>query len=311
MKLKVAFSKASWQLTVVLSFLLLIALFLSSDFGPADTLKMPDNLSAVPPELPEKIEFAREEVPLAFFDVRESLERELMVNVYWHSQTIWLLQKAYRFFPVIEPILKQNNIPDDFKYLAVAESGLSNVVSPAGATGFWQIMEGTGKDYGLEINPEVDERYHLEKATEFACKYINESFSKYQNWTLAAASYNVGRKGIDRQIERQNENEFYNMLFNDETARYIFRILAFKIIFENPGDYGFQIPPNKRYKPIPYQYFETSEEISSLAEFAKGHNTNYKFLKMLNPWLRDDKLLNKSHKTYLIKIPDENARLQK
>ena len=303
-------SSFNWFLTITLSFIVLVMLFINSKDEPADSLVSNENIMATPPSVPDSLTFAGEKVLLDYFDVKESLERELLVNVYWHSQTIWLLQKANRYFPLIEPILKENHIPDDFKYLAVAESGLSHIVSPSGAVGFWQILEGTGKDYGLEINDEVDERYNLEKATEFACNYILESYSKYENWTMAAASYNVGRRGVDRQIERQKEHNYYNLLFNDETARYLYRILAFKIIFENPEAYNFIIPKNKLYNPISYNEVEVSSGINSWADFAKEHGINYKMLKFLNPWLRDDKLTNKSNKTYQIKIPKKNFRQQ-
>ncbi|MBN1119124.1 MAG: lytic transglycosylase domain-containing protein [Bacteroidales bacterium] len=274
---------------------------------------MEETVNTVPfiastPILPDTIDFCFERVPVEYFDVKESLERELTVNMYWHSQTIWLIQRANRYFPEIEPILQQNNIPDDFKYLAIAESGLQNVVSPAGATGFWQLLEGTAKDYGLEINEEVDERYHIEKSTVAACKYFQESFDRYQSWTLAAASYNVGRRGVDRQIEKQKENNYYDLLFNEETARYVYRALAFKLVFENPEKYGFIMPVEKRYQVIPYKEIDIDVPVESWADFAHEHNTNYKLIKFLNPWLRVEKLSNKTGKTYTIRIPKRNAR---
>ena len=192
-----------------------------------------------PVEIPQKLEFAGESVPLENFDARESLDRELLVNTYFHSQTILLIKKAGRYFPVIEPILNDNNIPDDFKYLAVAESGLANVVSPKKAVGFWQLMEETARDYGLEVSKEVDERYHLAKATEAACKFFKESYTKYKSWTLTAASFNAGRRGIDRQIAKQKQNYYYDLLLYEETARYIYRILALKLVMSNPEQYGF------------------------------------------------------------------------
>jgi membrane-bound lytic murein transglycosylase D len=255
------------------------------------------------PYLPESISFCSEVVPLQHFDVLESLERELIVNMYFHSQTLLSLKRASRYFPTIEPILKKNNVPDDFKYLAVAENGFSYITSPAGAVGFWQILEGTGKEYGLEINEEVDERYNLEKATEVACKFFLDSYKIYQNWTMVAASYNAGRKGIERQVDRQGETSYYDLLLNEETARYVFRILAVKAIFENPQAYGFEIPPQERYAPIPHNLITISYPIADMGLFAKEHGTNYKMLKMLNPWLRDTKLSNTLQKEYLIKIP--------
>jgi membrane-bound lytic murein transglycosylase D len=296
-----------WYILSGFSLGIIVCLLLGTDFSPADSNKFM-NIPASPPTIPQQITFAGENVPVEYFDIRESLEREMTVNVYWHSQTIWLIQKAHRYFPLIESVLKQYNIPDDFKYLAIAESGLSQTVSPAGAVGFWQILEGTAKDYGLEINDEIDERYSIEKATEFACKYFLESYKKYGNWTLAAASYNVGRLGVDRQIDRQKETDYYNLLFNDETARYIFRIIAFKTIFENPEAYGFVLPKDRLYQPIPFKEKEVSGAVPSWADFAKENNTNYKILKMLNPWLRDDKLVNKAGKVYKIKVPDGEIR---
>jgi hypothetical protein len=260
------------------------------------------------PLIPDSLTLCNEAVPLHFFDVRESLERELLVNTYYHSQTILLIKKTNRYFPVIEPILKEHNIPDDFKYLAVAESGLANVVSPSKAVGFWQILEGTAKDYSLEVSDEVDERYHLEKATEAACKYLQASYDKYHNWTLAAASYNVGRRGVDRQIKRQKESDYYDLLFNEETARYVYRILAFKLVIENPEMYHFSISDKDLYQPVAYKEVKVNTSIASWADFAQKHGTNYKILKYLNPWLRDQQLTNKTSKEYIIKVPRKKAR---
>lgn len=258
---------------------------------------------AVSPFIPDKLEFCGERVPLNNYDVFESLEREMLVNTYYHSQTILFIKKANRYFPIIEPILKENNIPDDFKYLAVAESGLANVVSPAEATGFWQLLESTAHDYKLEVNNEIDERYHLEKSTEAACKFLLDSYNKYEDWTLAAASYNVGRRGIDRQIERQGEQYYYDLLFNEETARYIFRILAIKLVLNDPLTYGFDITADELYQPLSYKEINIAEPIPDIGEFAREHGTNYKLLKYLNPWLRDNKLTNSKGKEYTIKIP--------
>ncbi len=253
--------------------------------------------------LPEKVNFCGEKVPIEYFDVFESLEREIIINTYYHSQTILYIKKANRYFPVIETLLKKYNIPDDFKYLVVAESGLSNVVSPAGAKGFWQLLEGTAKDYKLEINSEVDERYHLEKATEAACKFLRSSYEKYNNWILVAASYNVGRRGVDRQIEKQGETDYFDLLFNEETARYVYRIIAIKLILENPSAFDFHFAENELYKPSRYKVVTVSGPVNNWGEFARQHDTNYKLLKYLNPWLRDNMLTNKYNKEYLIKIP--------
>jgi hypothetical protein len=302
-----AYSGIGLFILVLLGTIGFFLLFWSTDSEPA-SMPPDSNIVVATPLIPDSLSFSGELVPTRYFDVRESLERELTVNTYWHSQTIWLLQKANRFFPTIEKILKENNIPDDFKYVAVAESGLGNIVSPVGATGFWQLMEGTAKDYNLEINSEIDERYHLEKATKVACDYFQESYKKYGNWTLAAASFNVGRRGIDRQIERQKETDYYNLLLNSETARYIYRILAFKLVFENPEIYSFNLRKEDLYKPYSFKEVEINTPIESWADFAKKHGTNYKLLKILNPWLRDSMLSNKSRKTYTVKIPKKNTR---
>ncbi len=260
-------------------------------------------------EIPNEMNFAGERIPLEYFDVFESLDRELLINTYWQSQTLLFIKLANRFFPVIEPILKKNNIPDDFKYMAIAESGLMQSVSPAGAVGFWQFLSGTAKEYGLIINDEIDERYHIEKATEAASKFLLESYRRYNSWTMAAASYNAGRRGIDRQIEIQKETDYYNLLLNEETARYIFRILAIKEIIENPERYGFIFRQEDLYQPLSYFEVKVDTTINDFAEFAKSFNTNYKMLKFYNPWLRKPFLNNKTQKVYTIKIPAENSRI--
>lgn len=261
-----------------------------------------------PYEVPDSVMFAGEIVPLEQFDVYEALDRELLSNVYFHSQTIRLIKLANRYFPVIEQILEEQGIPDDFKYLAVAESGLANVVSQAQAVGFWQIRKGTAGDYGLIVNSEVDERYNLEKSTAVACKYLLESYEKYGNWTITAASYNVGRRGIDREIARQKKENYYDLLLNEETARYLFRIVALKLVIEDPAAYGFQLSKKDLYEPIPYTTVVLDHPVTDFADFAFEHGTNYKMLKYLNPWLRDNKLSNTGGKTYSIKIADKDFR---
>lgn len=300
--------QVSWYITATVSVMLIFLLFWGSDYEPTQAIIETSGLQATIPSIPDSLTFCGEEIPLEYFDVRESLEREMLVSSYWHSQTIWLIQKSHRFFPVIEPILEEYGVPNDFKYLAVAESGLANVTSPAQAKGFWQILEGTAKDYKLEVNSEVDERYHLEKATEAACKYILQSYEKYGSWTLTAASYNAGRRGVDRQIAKQKENNYYDLLLNEETARYVFRIIAFKMIFEDPEKFHFHIPKESLYKPIAYKEVKIDSPVENWADFAQEHKTNYKMLKTLNPWLRDNKLTNRNNKTYIIKVPKKKAR---
>ncbi len=260
-------------------------------------------------KLPDTLYFAGERMPIENFDTRESLEKELIMSAYRHSSTILIIKKANRYFPVIEPILKEHNVPDDFKYLVAAESEFANVISPAGATGFWQIMQGSGREEGLEINSVVDERYSLEKSTEFACKYLLKSFEQFGNWTLVAASYNGGRAGIQDQIDIQKQYDYYDLLFNEETARYVFRVAAYKLIINNPLDYGFDITENDLYRPLHYKEVEIDTAINDFAKFAEQFGTNYKILKFLNPWLRKPYLTARANKKYIIKVPDGDMRL--
>jgi len=260
--------------------------------------------------IPDEIEFAGEAVPLENFDVKEALDREMLVNTNFHSQTILFLKKAPRYFEVIEPILKENGIPDDFKFLALAESGFwDRAVSPAGAVGIWQIMKGTGRELGLEINNEVDERYHLEKSTDAACKYFLKAYEKYGNWTMAAASYNAGFSGIKLQVDRQKVDNYYDLLLNEETSRYVYRIIALKLIINDPEKYGFKVKKDEIYPSIFSRDVEISDKIENFADFAREHGTNYKILKYLNPWLRETYLTNSKKKKYIIKIPDSNLRV--
>jgi membrane-bound lytic murein transglycosylase D len=256
-------------------------------------------------EIPAKVDFAGEATPVQMYDVRERLDRELLLNVYWQSNTVLMFKRAYRWFPIIEPILKRNKIPSDFKYIALIESGFMNKVSPAGAEGFWQFIKETAVKYDLEINDEVDERYNIEKSTEAACKYFKETYKRYDNWTLAAVSYNRGPTGIDKQLDRQKVNNFYDLLLNEESSRYIFRILATKIILTHPTKYGFYLRKKDLYPPIPTYSIQVDSSISNLADFAIKNKINYKILKEFNPWLRDNSLKNKDKKKYNILIPKE------
>lgn len=255
--------------------------------------------------LPTQIDFAGEAAPLTIVDVRERLDREMVINTNMHSSTTLIIKRASRAFPVIEPILKKYGVPDDFKYLAVIESGLVNAVSPAGARGVWQFMPETAKEKGMEVNDFVDERYHLEKSTEAACRYLLEAKNKFGNWTLAAASYNGGMFGINRQLESQQVSDYYDVLLTEETSRYVFRILALKEIMQNPVKYGFDIPKEQLYFPIEIRKIEIDTPITNLSSFAKEIGINYKILKLHNPWLRDKKLENMSNKKYVFEIPTE------
>ena len=254
-------------------------------------------------DIPNVMTFAGERVPLQDTDVRERLDREIHVNTYWHSNMLLMIKKANRFFSEIEPLLKKYNLPDDFKYLAVAESGLDNVTSHAGASGFWQFMKATGKEYGLEINNYVDERYNLELATKVAAQYLINSKELFGSWTNAAAAYNAGNAGITKQMKRQDATDYYSLLLNSETGRYVFRILAFKEILSNPEKYGFYLDQQDLYQAIPTKTIIIETPIEDFAKFAKQQGINYKILKIHNPWLRDTYLKNASGKAYSIKIP--------
>lgn len=254
-------------------------------------------------KIPDNVEFSGEAVPLDDFEVFERLDREMHVNTYFHSSTFQNLKLANRWFPVIETILKEHGIPDDFKYLAVAESGLKNKISPANAVGYWQFLKTTGIKYGLTINGTVDERYHFEKATVAACKYLNQAHKKFNSWTLAAASYNMGIAGLGNRLAVQKEANYYDLLLNSETSRYIFRILALKLILSNPSEYGFCFDDYDLYEPLIFKSVEVKKSIPDLVAFAKEHEISYKTLKYLNPWLRTKSLTVKESQSYVIKIP--------
>ena len=258
---------------------------------------------------PSNIAFCSEEVPLDSRDIKERLDKEIIKNTYWHSSILLFYKRAGKYFPVIEPILKKNNIPNDFKYLVIAESGLKNVVSPAGAKGFWQFMEKTGREFGLEINQEVDERYNLEKSTQAACEYLNKAFKKFGSWTLVAASYNMGMYGLEKNLERQKVKSYYDLLLNSETARYVFRIVTFKLILENPRYYGFNLIEADRYTPIKFKTVQIDSSIVDFTDFAIEQGINYKILKLGNPWLRQKHLKNTQKKSYKFKIPTEGFSL--
>jgi membrane-bound lytic murein transglycosylase D len=259
-------------------------------------------------KLPEVVTFAGEKMPLDNFDTKESLEREILTSAYRHSSTILIIMRANRYLPVIERILRKNNVPDDFKYLVAAESEYSNMVSPAGATGFWQIMPETGKEEGMEINTVVDERYDVEKSTQFACEYFLKSYEKFGNWTLAAASYDGGRAGIDEQIDIQHQHNYYDLLLSEETARYIFRVVAYKLIISDPENYGFRIDKEDLFPELKYTEVKVDTAITDFSAFAQKFGTNYKMLKLLNPWLRKPFLTPKANKSYMIKVPNEGMR---
>jgi len=256
-------------------------------------------------EMPDDLNFAGEAVPVDNPDIYERMDRELLVNTYWQSNGLLMFKRAQKYFPIIEPILEKNGVPSDFKYLAVIESGLTNAVSPAGARGFWQIMKTTGRENGLEVNTNVDERYNLELATEVACKYLKEAKEKFGSWTLAAASYNAGKAGISRRLVEQDVKDYYDLLLGEETGRYLFRIVALKEILNHPDKYGFNFNNNDLYKSIPTYKVEVDTAVTDFTQFAERFGINYKILKIHNPWLRERHLNNKSRKLYKIEIPKE------
>lgn len=267
----------------------------------------PQEYKIISPKIPGSISIFGEGVPLDNFEVYERVDREVLVNTYWHSATILAIKRAARWFPVIEPILKQNNIPDDFKYLAVVESNLENVVSPAGATGYWQFIKSAAKQYGLEVTDEVDERYDVVKSTVAACKYLNTAYQMFGNWTMAASSYNAGISGIDKWSGLQKTTNYWNLVLGSETSRYVSRIIAMKLIMENPSAYGYDLKQEDLYEPLKFKEVELNTSVSNFAEYASTLGVNYKILKLYNPWLRDTSLKIKNGVTYKIKIPEEGS----
>lgn len=253
--------------------------------------------------LPSNLVLMDEHVPLEQFNIAEKLDRELLVNTYWQSQTLLFFKRSQKWFPMIESILEEEGVPNDFKYLAIIESGLNNIVSPSGAAGFWQIMKSTGREYGLEVNSHIDERYHLEKATRAACTYLKKAYEMYGSWSLAAASYNMGMNGMNRKLTDQQVNSYYDLHLNTETARYVYRMIAVKLILENPNDFGFNYREKDLYKTIPTSELSVDTAIPDLSNFANAQGYSYSLLKTLNPWLRSKQLANASNKNYSIKVP--------
>lgn len=252
--------------------------------------------------MPDETDLAGENVPLGRQDIQEALKKELIVNTYLHSHSIQILKNAPRIFARIEPILKAKGIPEDFKYLAVIESRLNpSAVSPSGATGLWQIMKNTAKELGLEVNDEVDERYHIEKSTAAAADYLKKAHEKFGSWTLAAASYNAGTAMLSKQMALQKENNYYNLLLGEETGRYVFRILALKQIMQQPERYHFNVKAT--YPKEPTMEVKVTGSIKNWTDFARQHGITYKTLKRFNPWLRKTNLKNSRRKDYFIRIP--------
>ena len=260
--------------------------------------------------LPKTLNFAGDRVPLENIFVRDNLDREILVNTYWHSNTFLYQKRAKRWFPEIERILAKNNMPDDLKYLALVESGLDNVKSPAGAAGFWQFLASTARGYDLEVNQYVDERYNLSKSTEAACKYLKIAYKQFGTWSLAAASYNMGKGGLNNQLTKQKVNSYWELYLNRETSRYVYRILAAKLILSNSENFGFTLRNQDYYRPYSTYSIKVDSSISDLAQFALDNGTNYATMRHLNPWIRGFILPNSTGKTYEIKFPKGDFHIQ-
>ena len=299
--------KTTRPLLLILIFILSIIFFNAGNLSDKTLEKNTSstyNIKAL--KIPNSLSFAGEKVPTELDDIKERMDRELLVNTYWQSNGLLLIKRAHKYFPLIEPLLKKYGIPDDFKYLAVAESGLENNSSPAGAAGFWHFLKSSAKEYGLEVNQNVDERYNLEKATKVAAEYLKKSKKRFGTWTLAAAAYNAGNTRIARNLKKQQVTNYYDLLLNSETSRYVFRIVALKEVLSNPRKYGFEFEEDDLYNLPDIKTVKVDTVITNIASFAKKFKTNYKELKLNNAWLRENKLNNKSRKLYKIKIPNSN-----
>ncbi len=257
-----------------------------------------------PPQLPSTIAFCGETAPLHRWDVKERLDREVLYNFYNTPNVLFTLKLANRYFPIISERLKANGIPDDFKYLCVAESNLvTAALSRSGAVSFWQFMDKTAPEYNLVVNKEIDQRYDIEKSTDAACKYLKQAYAKFGSWTAAAASYNCGQTGYGKQSDLQKTNNYYDLFLPEETNRYIFRILTFKYLLENAETLGFQLKEEEKYPAIPYKNIKVTQTIGNLTDFAISHKTNYKVLKLMNPWIKSQSLTVVGNSSYIIKVP--------
>ena len=301
--------KINYILTLILVFCIGASIPIltgSSQVNEQHSAKSEVPYCVTPPTVPAQVTFDGETIDLRRYDRRERMDREMMAFTYMHSTTMLLIKRANRYFPIIEPILKANGIPDDFKYLMVIESNLNNIArSPAGAAGLWQFMLATGREFGLEVNDNVDERYHIEKATVAACKYFKQAYAKYGDWMAVSAAYNAGQGRISSQLEKQLASHAMDLWLVEETSRYMFRLLAAKAVISNPQQYGFLLKREHLYPPIPYTEVTVTTGIANLAQFAKDKGITYAQLKDANPWLRDTSLMNKSGRTYILKIPTQ------
>ncbi len=260
------------------------------------------------PPIPKEISFAGEEVPLEYFDVRESLQREVTTLSYLHGTMIFTFQLDNRYGKIIKEILKEEGVPEDFYYLCIAESGLQPVVSPVGAAGYWQFLASTAKEYGLVVDNEIDERYNIEKSTRAAAAYFKKAFAEFGSWAMAAASYNTGLNNVRYRIEIQSQQNYFETQFVEETGRYVFRALAFKTVMNNPEIYGFNLKPEDLFPPLEYEIVKVSGSVENWSDFASKHGTNFKMIKMYNQWIRSNKLENRQKRTYIVQIPKKGFR---
>ena len=299
--------KINYILTLILVFCIgatIPTLIGSSQVNEQHSAKSEVPYCVTSPTVPAQVTFDGETIDLRRYDRRERMDREILAFTYMHSTTMLLIKRANRYFPIIEPILKANGIPDDFKYLMVIESNLNSIArSPAGAAGLWQFMPTTGREFGLEVNENVDERYHIEKATVAACKYFKQAYAKYGDWIAVSAAYNAGQARISSQLEKQLASHAMDLWLVEETSRYMFRLLAAKEIFSNPQRYGFLLKREHLYPPIPYKEVTVSTPINDLSEYAKKQGITYAQLRDANPWLRETSLKNRSGKSYVLHIP--------
>jgi membrane-bound lytic murein transglycosylase D len=293
---------------LVVVFGLGLILFLACQTEQKTTVQSPRTILHDSPKidysLPDTIVFCNQVLPVSDLDFIERLDKEIVVNTFYHSSTIGIMKRSTRYFPIIDSILRAHNVPLDFRYLAVIESGLQNVESPSGAVGFWQFMPGTAKEYGLEISAEVDERNHLEKSTIAACEYLLSAYDRLGDWTLVAASYNRGVKGIENDMEWQGVDNYFDAHLNSETSRYVFRILALKVILENPERFGYHPHSMGLYQPLKLIKFNVKKSINNIAAWAVEKGFNYKIIRKLNPWIKSNQLTVKDN-SYFILLPSK------
>lgn len=307
--------KKQKRLQYILSAILFLAvgatlpiLISNSQLGDFHSVEAEVPYCVTSPSVPEQVIFAGETIDLRRYDRRERMDREQMSFAYMHSTTMLLIKRANRYFPIVEPILKANNIPDDFKYLMVIESSLNTLArSGAGAAGLWQFMPETGRQFGLEVNDNVDERYHIEKATVAACKYFKQAYAKYGDWISVSAAYNAGQGRISSQMDKQLADHAMDLWLVEETSRYMFRLLAVKEIFKSPKRFGFLLKKEQLYPILPAKEVTVTTSIDNLDEYARQNAITYAQLRDFNPWLREHSLSNKSGKTYVLLIPDKEG----